>query len=126
MLKNLVLNEGDTVDIEYISLPVARFAKFQAQSVDFLDITNQKAVYVQAVYCDFVLSKPFECVRRTVDSSVTYSYMSCGRLESALRSFACLTAGDMIEIKYNNKVHKLAQHIFGLKFQLSWVTVHSW
>lgn len=46
MLKNLVLSEGETVDIVYISLPVARFAKFQAQSVDFLDITNQKAVYV--------------------------------------------------------------------------------
>lgn len=46
MMKNLVLEEGDIVEIENVSLPVAKFAKFQPQSVDFLDITNQKAVYV--------------------------------------------------------------------------------
>ena len=28
-------------------------------------------------------------------------------LESALRSFACLTKGDMLAIKYNNKVYEL-------------------
>lgn len=44
MMKNLVLEEGDLVTIENVSLPVASFSKFQPQSVEFLDITNPKAV----------------------------------------------------------------------------------
>lgn len=44
MMKNLFLEEGDLVTIENVSLPVASFSKFQPQSVEFLDITNPKAV----------------------------------------------------------------------------------
>lgn len=44
MMKNLLLEEGDLVTIENVSLPVASFSKFQPQSVEFLDITNPKAV----------------------------------------------------------------------------------
>lgn len=44
MMKNLLLEEGDLVKIENVSLPVASFSKFQPQSVEFLDITNPKAV----------------------------------------------------------------------------------
>jgi ubiquitin fusion degradation protein 1 len=44
MMRNLLLQEGDLVTIENVSLPVATFSKFQPQSVDFLDITNPKAV----------------------------------------------------------------------------------
>ncbi|XP_069134813.1 ubiquitin recognition factor in ER-associated degradation protein 1-like isoform X1 [Argopecten irradians] len=44
MMKNLLLNEGDMVTVENVSLKVATFARFQPQSVDFLDITNPKAV----------------------------------------------------------------------------------
>jgi ubiquitin fusion degradation protein 1 len=44
MMKNLLLSEGDIVQVEYINLPIARFSKFQPQSVDFLEITNPKAV----------------------------------------------------------------------------------
>jgi ubiquitin fusion degradation protein 1 len=44
MMRNLLLEEGDLVTIENVSLPVATFSKFQPQSVDFLDITNPKAV----------------------------------------------------------------------------------
>jgi len=44
MMRNLLLEEGDLVNIENVSLPVATFSKFQPQSVDFLDITNPKAV----------------------------------------------------------------------------------
>lgn len=44
MMRNLLLEEGDLVTIDNISLPVATFSKFQPQSVDFLDITNPKAV----------------------------------------------------------------------------------
>lgn len=44
-MRNLLLNEGDLVEVENIALKVATFTKFQPQSVDFLDITNPKAVY---------------------------------------------------------------------------------
>lgn len=44
MMKNLFLEEGDNCHIENVSLPIATFAKFQPQSLDFLDLTNPKAV----------------------------------------------------------------------------------
>ncbi|CAH3032855.1 unnamed protein product [Porites evermanni] len=72
MMRNLLLEEGGLLQVESASLPVASYAKFQPQSVDFLDITNPKAV-----------------------------------LENALRSFACLTKGDVIAIKYNEKIYEL-------------------
>ncbi|ESO01896.1 hypothetical protein HELRODRAFT_188513 [Helobdella robusta] len=72
MMNNLLLEEGSVVHVENVSLAVASYAKFQAQSIDFLDITNQKAV-----------------------------------LENALRTFACLTSGDMIAINYNDRIYEL-------------------
>ena len=45
MMRNLLLEEGGLLQVESASLPVASYAKFQPQSVDFLDITNPKAVY---------------------------------------------------------------------------------
>jgi ubiquitin fusion degradation protein 1 len=44
MMRNLLFDENDFVQVEYISLPIAKFAKFQPQSVDFLEISNPKAV----------------------------------------------------------------------------------
>ncbi|KDR18679.1 ubiquitin recognition factor in ER-associated degradation protein 1 isoform X2 [Zootermopsis nevadensis] len=72
MMHNLLLEEGDLLQIESVSLPVATFSRFQPQSIDFLDITNPTAV-----------------------------------LENGLRSFACLTTGDMIAIKYNQRIYEL-------------------
>jgi ubiquitin fusion degradation protein 1 len=72
MMRNLLLEEGNIVKIQSVSLPVANFSKFEPQSSDFLDITNPKAV-----------------------------------LENALRNFACLTAGDMIAIRYNDRSYEL-------------------
>ncbi|CAH1980065.1 unnamed protein product [Acanthoscelides obtectus] len=72
MMHNLVLEEGDLVQMESVTLPVGTFAKFQPLSADFLDITNPKAV-----------------------------------LENCLRSFACLTKGDVIAVKYNSKTYEL-------------------
>lgn len=46
MMRNLLVSEGDLVRIESASLPVATYSKFQPFSVDFLDITNHKAVYL--------------------------------------------------------------------------------
>ncbi|XP_058799078.1 ubiquitin fusion degradation protein 1 homolog [Phymastichus coffea] len=72
MMHNLLLQEGDLINIECVSLPVARYARFQPQSEDFLDITNPKAV-----------------------------------LENGLRSFACLTTGDIIAIRYNARIYEM-------------------
>ncbi|ETN59006.1 ubiquitin fusion degradation protein 1 homolog [Anopheles aquasalis] len=44
MMRNLLLEEGDFVEIECVSIPVATYSKFEPQSVEFLDITNPKAV----------------------------------------------------------------------------------
>eukprot|EP00126_Sphaerothecum_destruens_P006296 Sdes_comp19299_c0_seq2m10380 len=73
LMQNLALEEGSLVRVKSATLPVGTYAKFQAQSTDFLDIWNPKAV-----------------------------------LENALRSFACLTEGDMIAIDYNNKIYELS------------------
>jgi len=72
MMHNLVLEEGDLIQIESVSLPVGTFAKFQPLSPEFLDITNPKAV-----------------------------------LENCLRTFACLTSGDVIAVKYNQRAYEL-------------------
>lgn len=44
MMNNLLLSEGDMITITNVNLQVATFAKFQPCSVDFLDISNPKAV----------------------------------------------------------------------------------
>ncbi|KAK4877863.1 hypothetical protein RN001_010369 [Aquatica leii] len=72
MMQNLVLEEGDYILIESVSLPVGTFAKFQPLSPEFLDITNPKAV-----------------------------------LENCLRTFSCLTSGDVIAVRYNQRVYEL-------------------
>lgn len=73
MMRNLMLEEGDVIEIESVSLPVATFSRFQPQSPDFLDISNPKAV-----------------------------------LENCLRNFACLTTGDVVNIKYNQRDYELS------------------
>lgn len=49
MMNNLLLEEGDILTIESVSLLVATFSKFQPHSTDFLDITNPKAVLENAL-----------------------------------------------------------------------------
>lgn len=44
MMRNMLLEEVDIVQIESVSMPVTIYSKFPLQSVDFLDITNPKAV----------------------------------------------------------------------------------
>lgn len=72
MMRNLMIDEGEMIQVESATLPVASFSKFEPQSADFLDITNPKAM-----------------------------------LENALRNFACLTSGDIIAIRYNDRIYEL-------------------
>jgi ubiquitin fusion degradation protein 1 len=44
MMENLQVTEGDIIQVEYARLRIAEFAKFEPQSVDFLEISNPKAV----------------------------------------------------------------------------------
>jgi len=49
MMRNLLLDEGDLLQVESASLPVATFSKFQPHSTDFLDITNPKVNFRQKI-----------------------------------------------------------------------------
>lgn len=44
MLEQLAAQDGELIQVRNVSLPLATYSKFQPQSVDFLDITNPKAV----------------------------------------------------------------------------------
>lgn len=44
MMQNLMLGEGSTIMVKNVSLPKAKFVKFRPQSVDFLEISNPRAV----------------------------------------------------------------------------------
>lgn len=65
MMRNLLLDEGDFVHIESQSLPVATFSKFEPQNVEFLDITNPKAVLENAL-------RNFACL--TTDDVIAINY----------------------------------------------------
>lgn len=45
MTKGLKIGAGDLVTMTNVALPVGSFIKIQPQSVDFLDITDPRAVY---------------------------------------------------------------------------------
>ena len=45
MMQNLLLEEGALISLKNVSLPKAQFIKLRAQSVDFLEISNPKAVF---------------------------------------------------------------------------------
>ena len=44
MMQTLLLQTGELVHITSTSLPLGKFVKIQPQSVDFLDISDPKAV----------------------------------------------------------------------------------
>ncbi len=44
-MNQLYIRDGDLVELDNVSLQLATFSKFQPQTVDFLDISNPKAVY---------------------------------------------------------------------------------
>ena len=65
-MQNLLLDEGDLLQVESASLPVATFSKFQPQSEDFLDITNPKAVLENAL-------RNFACLTSGDVVAITYN-----------------------------------------------------
>ena len=76
--------------LENVSLPSATFAKFQPQSVDFLEITNPKALYPSTHYlaivvfvhpCNLKLVRGFDYYRCV---TVLLGYVIC---KSVLKQF---------------------------------------
>lgn len=65
MMRNLLLDEGDFIQVESVSLPTAVFSKFEPQNVEFLDISNQKAVLENAL-------RNFACL--TTDDVIAIKY----------------------------------------------------
>jgi ubiquitin fusion degradation protein 1 len=50
MMRNLLLSDGDMIQVEYAKLANANFVKFQPQNVDFLEISNPTEVYLHFAY----------------------------------------------------------------------------
>jgi ubiquitin fusion degradation protein 1 len=57
MMQNLLLEEGSVITVTNVSLPKASFVKLQPQSVDFLEISNPRAVLEHAL-------RNFSCVTK--------------------------------------------------------------
>lgn len=57
MMQNLLIEEGSVVTVTNVSLPKASFVKLQPQSVDFLEISNPRAVLEHAL-------RNFSCVTK--------------------------------------------------------------
>ncbi|KAF4516954.1 hypothetical protein B566_EDAN005555 [Ephemera danica] len=66
MMHNLLLEESSLLVVESVSLPVATFSKFQPQTVDFLDISNPKAVLENAL-------RNFACLSTGDIISISYN-----------------------------------------------------
>jgi len=66
MMQNLLMSEGSLITIKNVSLPKATFVKFRPQSVDFLDITNPRAVLENSL-------RKFTCV--TVGDIIMIQYI---------------------------------------------------
>lgn len=57
MMQNLLIEEGAVLTVTNVSLPKANFVKFQAQHVDFLEISNPRAVLEHAL-------RNFSCITK--------------------------------------------------------------
>lgn len=66
MMKNLLLKEGEIIQVQYTNLGIAKFAKFQPQSVDFLEISNPKAVLENSL-------RNFACLTKGDVVSINYN-----------------------------------------------------
>jgi ubiquitin fusion degradation protein 1 len=49
MMQMIGVEPNELVNVKSVELPRASFVKFQPQNVEFLDISNPKAVYVRTI-----------------------------------------------------------------------------
>lgn len=83
------LREGDPLRVTGAKLPKGKRVKIQAQNLEFLEVSDPKAVYV-AVFTFNYLS-----------TVMADGFVSALSLESCLRNFSCLTQGDIFSVSYN-------------------------
>jgi ubiquitin fusion degradation protein 1 len=67
MMQNLMIGEGSLITVKNVTLPKAKFVKFRAQSCDFLEISNPRAVLEKTL-------RKFTCV--TVGDQICIQYLS--------------------------------------------------
>ncbi|RDX67614.1 Ubiquitin recognition factor in ER-associated degradation protein 1, partial [Mucuna pruriens] len=66
MMQNMLLQEGDTVRVKYVSLPKGTYVKLQPHTKDFLDISNPKAILETTL-------RKFSCLTSGDTIMVTYN-----------------------------------------------------
>lgn len=66
MMQNLLIEEGTLITVTNVSLPKATFVKLQPQSVDFLEISNPRAVLEHAL-------RNFSCVTKNDIIQIPYN-----------------------------------------------------
>jgi ubiquitin fusion degradation protein 1 len=66
MMQNLLIEEGTVITVTNVSLPKATFVKLQPQSVDFLEISNPRAVLEHAL-------RNFSCVTKNDVIQILYN-----------------------------------------------------
>lgn len=66
MMQNLLIEEGTVISVTNVSLPKATFVKLQPQSVDFLEISNPRAVLEHAL-------RNFSCVTKNDVIQIPYN-----------------------------------------------------
>ena len=74
------MDQGGLLTVESASLPVATFAKFQPHSVDFLDLTNPKAVLESKL-------RNFACLSTGDVIAITYNNKVCIYFNTACNTF---------------------------------------
>ena len=65
MMQNLMIGEGALVTVKNVSLPRAKFVKFRPQSVEFLEISNPRAVLEKTL-------RSYTCVTRGDQICINY------------------------------------------------------
>ena len=66
MMQNLLIEEGSVISVTNVSLPKATFVKLQPQNIDFLEITNPRAVLEHAL-------RKYSCVTKGDTICVPYN-----------------------------------------------------
>jgi len=66
IMQNLLVPEGGYITVKNVTLPMAQFIKFRPQSVDFLDISNPKAVLESTL-------RNFSCVTKDDQICIPYN-----------------------------------------------------
>jgi hypothetical protein len=82
MMQNLLIEEGDVINIKSATLPKGKYVKLQPHTKDFLDISNPKAVLERTLRNYACLTKgarmaheasPLNCASKACECIVLFS-----------------------------------------------------